>query len=47
MCGIAIVKISNILFKNWLKTCIMVGLQQPLNKTFVKKGAANQQIMGI
>jgi len=47
MCGIAIVKISNILFKNWLKTCIMVSLQQPLSKIFVKKGVANQQTMGI
>jgi hypothetical protein len=47
MRGIAIVKINNILFKNWLKTCIMVGLQQPLSKTFVKKGATNQQVLGI
>jgi hypothetical protein len=47
MRGIAIVKISNILFLNWLKTCIMVGLQQPLSKTFVKKGATNEQTMGI
>lgn len=47
MCGIKIVKISYIEFKNWLKICIMVGLQQPLSKTFVKKGATNQQAMGI
>jgi hypothetical protein len=47
MCGIAIVKISNILFKNWLKTYIMVGLQQPLSKTVVKKWTTNQQAMGI
>jgi hypothetical protein len=47
MRGIAIVKISDISFLNWLKTCIMVGAQQPLSKTFVKKGTTNQQVMGI